>query len=151
MVKSQPMLLRRTMSVPTAWQQQGSVSMYLAHITTKDLVDRCSALPPGTVLISKDCAELTPPLSCCSTQECRHVPHLSSTVGLALVAEVWESCPCHLSAGRCCGHRGDTLLPASSSLPPVAGCRPDTEVSKAEWESWPCPSLAAAPWKMHLN
>lgn len=66
-MKPQPVLLLRAMSVPWAMQQQRSVSVYMVpHITPKDLVDPWSVLPPGTMLISKDRVELTPPLISCN-------------------------------------------------------------------------------------
>lgn len=73
MVKSLTMLLQKDMSV--AMQQQGSVLVSIAHVTTKDHMDF-----PGTMLMSKSSAELAPLLTDCSTQESWHHPLLAATL-----------------------------------------------------------------------
>lgn len=85
LVKSQSMLLLRAMSGSVTMYPQGSVSVSVAHITTKD-----HAEVPGL-----GCAELVPPFTGCVTLEswpplelaaAVPAPLLGSTVELALVA-----------------------------------------------------------------
>lgn len=82
-VKSQPVLPLRAMSGSVATQWQGLVSVSLVHIATM--------VPSGTTWVSRGCAELSPPLTGCSTLE-KWPLHLAcsstwkSTVELVLVA-----------------------------------------------------------------
>lgn len=99
-MKSQPMLLLRVISGSMAMQQQGSVWMSTAHITTRDHRDICpwSRQLPGTTWMSRDCTELGPHVVGCGILErwphlspdaalgrARPVPHPSNRVELVLV------------------------------------------------------------------
>ena len=58
---SQPMLLLRAMSGSLAMLQQVPELISKVHITTK--AQPWSGMPPGTMLMSKGCAELAVPLT----------------------------------------------------------------------------------------
>ena len=88
MVKPQPMLLLRAMCGSVAVQQQGSMSVSMTHITTRDHGDI-----PGTIWMSRGYAELGLPFTGCSTQKSRSCTWLSSTMELALKSWVWMSHP----------------------------------------------------------
>lgn len=60
-----------------ATQQPGSVTKSAAHVTTKSHAD-VSGLLPGTILLSKDCAKLAPPLTAYSTWESSSTPPLAA-------------------------------------------------------------------------
>lgn len=80
------MLPLRAMSESVVIQQQGSALVSVVHVTTKGHVSRLwSWLQPGTILVSKDCTELNPPLTGCGTQESIPNPCLDSLVELSLV------------------------------------------------------------------
>lgn len=104
------MMLLRAMSGSVAMQQQGFVSMSMAHDTTKDHVDvwtatwdHMSGLLPGTTLVSRGYAELAQALTGWLQHAGEMASHLTSystmhtwaehTVELALVVWVQVSQP----------------------------------------------------------
>lgn len=143
MVKSQPMLSLRAMPGSVAMQQHGSVLISLTYIGhQRSCGHPWSSLPPGTILVSKNCAEMTSLLTGDGILEIwlyiRPGKHSRAGSGGAGKGEpalrVWESWPCHSFAAKWCGHGGNALPP--HSLPSV-----EIEI---EWENCPCPSLATA-------
>lgn len=70
MVKTQPDLPLRTLSKSVVIQQHGSVSMSVAHATSKDHEDVTGlGCFLGTMLISQGCAELAQSLTVCYALE----------------------------------------------------------------------------------
>lgn len=86
-LKFWPILPLGAMSGSKAMWQQGSASMFMAHFTTKSPGGHSSSgLPSGTMLISKDCAELAFPSLMAALWRAGHAS--CSTIELTLVAEL---------------------------------------------------------------